>query len=183
MSGQVPPSVRLRAWREDDFAAFAAMNSDAEVMRYFVRPLDLAESRTMFDRLRSNLAERGWGLWAVEADGKLAGFAGLAEPKFTAHFTPCVEIGWRLRREFWGRGIGLAAARLAEAHAFEVMRLPELVSFTTESNERSRRLMDRLGFTRDPREDFLHPGLPADHPLRPHVLYRKKNSAGGRRPD
>jgi RimJ/RimL family protein N-acetyltransferase len=174
-----PSAVSLRAWHDDDLPALAAMNADPEVMRYFPQPLSTEESSAMFARLRDGIAARGWGLWAVEADGQFAGFAGLAEPKFTAAFTPCVEIGWRLRREFWGRGIGLAAARLAENHAFAVLRLPELVSFTTATNVRSRRLMERLGFVHDPRDDFLHPNLPEDHPLRPHVLYRKRNPALG----
>ncbi|MBA3850349.1 MAG: GNAT family N-acetyltransferase [Opitutus sp.] len=178
-------NVRLRAWRDDDLPAFTAMNADPEVMRCFPQPLTAEESQEMFERLRRGLAERGWGLWAVEADGRFAGFTGLAEPKFSAPFTPCVEIGWRLRRDCWGRGIGFAAARIAERRAFDKLHLPELVSFTAASNERSRRLMERLGFTRDPRDDFLHPNLPENHPLRPHVLYRKRKpaTAGQARPD
>jgi RimJ/RimL family protein N-acetyltransferase len=96
-------------------------------------------------------------------------------PKFTAHFTPCVEIGWRLRREFWGMGVAYRAAVQAESYAFGPMGLGELVSFTAAINLRSRRLMERLGFGRDPREDFLHPSLSAESPLRLHVLYRKES--------
>ena len=169
------PHVRLRAWRDDDLAPFAAMNADPVVMEHFPRRLTPEESRAMLDRIRADLARRGWGLWAVDVDDACAGFTGLAEPRFTAPFTPCVEIGWRLRREFWGRGIGLTAARLAERHAFETLRLRELVSFTAAGNRRSRRLMERLGFNHDPRDDFLHPLLPEDSPLRRHVLYRKSN--------
>jgi len=175
----VLPQVRLRDWRDDDLAPFAAMNADPAVMEYFPKCLTPAESQTMLDRIRADLARRGWGLWAVEVDGACAGFTGLAEPRFTAAFTPCVEIGWRLRREFWGRGVGLAAARLAERYAFGTLRLPELVSFTAAGNRRSRRLMERLGFSRDPRDDFLHPLLPEGSQLRSHVLYRKANPAAG----
>ena len=166
--------VTLRSWKEEDLSPFAEMNADPEVMRYFLGVATREESRALFARLRETLAGRGWGLWAVDVDGRFAGYAGLAEPSFTASFTPCVEIGWRFRREFWGRGLAFAGARLAERHAFESLRLSELVSFTTEGNLRSRRLMERLGFTRDPAEDFMHPKVPEGHPLRPHVLYRKR---------
>ncbi len=169
-------AIRLRQWRDDDLEPFAAMNADPEVMRFFPRLLTKAECRATLQRLRADIEHRGWGLWAVEADGALAGFTGLAEPKFRARFTPCVEIGWRLRREFWGRGIAYAAARLAQSYAFETLQLPELVSFTAAINTRSRRLMERLDFTRNPADDFLHPSLAADSPLRPHVLYRKASS-------
>jgi RimJ/RimL family protein N-acetyltransferase len=111
----------------------------------------------------------------VEVDGVFAGFTGLSQPRFEAHFTPCVEIGWRFRREYWGRGIAYAAALQAESFAFDHLKLSELVSFTTASNTRSRRLMERLGFARNERDDFLHPSLPEESPLRPHVLYRKHN--------
>ena len=111
----------------------------------------------------------------VEVDGRFAGFTGLAVPRFSAPFMPCVEIGWRLQREFWGRGIAFAAARQAEAFAFEQLRLAELVSFTAAINLRSRRLMERLGFTRRAEEDFLHPSIEAGSPIQLHVLYRKPN--------
>jgi RimJ/RimL family protein N-acetyltransferase len=102
-----------------------------------------------------------------------AGFTGLAVPRFEAAFTPCVEAGWRLRREFWGRGIAFRAALQALEFGFSTLGLPEVVSFTAALNVRSRRLMERLGFTRDPSDDFDHPAVPDGHKLRRHVLYRK----------
>lgn len=150
------------------------MNADAEVMRYFVRCLSAEESKLALDRFRKTIEDRGWGLWAVEVEGVFAGFTGLSEPAFAAPFMPCIEIGWRFRREFWGQGIAYAAALQAEHHAFFVLHLDQLVSFTTQTNIRSRRLMERLGFTRDAGDDFLHPSIADDHPMRPHVLYRKK---------
>ncbi len=172
------PVVLLRQWRDGDLAGFCEMNADPEVMRFFPKPLTPSESADMLARLREGIERRGWGLWAVEADGRLAGLTGLAEPAFTSRFTPCVEIGWRLRREFWGRGIACRAACLAQSHAFDRLGLAELVSFTAGINLPSRRLMERLGFARDPGDDFDHPWLPEGHPLRPHVLYRKRRPAG-----
>lgn len=170
--------IKLRQWQDADFDAFAAMNADVELMRYFVAPLSAEESRLALQRIRQTVDTRGWGSWAVEVDGAFAGFTGLTEPKFEAHFTPCVEIGWRFLREYWGRGIAFVAAQQAEHYAFTVLELDQLVSFTTEANLRSRRLMERLGFTRKPGDDFLHPKIAADHPHRPHVLYRKLNPHG-----
>ena len=169
--------VTLRQWTDGDLAPFAQMNADPEVMRWFPKPLSREESEAFMARLRSAIDRRGWGLWAVEVDGELAGMTGLAELAFTAHITPCVEIGWRLRRRFWGRGIAYAAALKAESYAFGALRLGGLVAFTAEVNLRSRRLMERLGFFRDPGDDFMHPSLPEGHPLQRHVLYRKASGA------
>jgi RimJ/RimL family protein N-acetyltransferase len=172
-----PPAFTLRQWRDDDLEAFAEMNADPEVMRFMPAPLTREESAATLARLRAKIDEQGWGLWAVDVGGELAGWTGLAAPTWTAHFTPCVEVGWRLRRKFWGRGLATSAARQAVAFGFEQLGLGELVSFTVPANERSWRVMERLGFTRDLAGDFDHPRLAAGHPLRRHVLYRKKNPA------
>lgn len=111
------PSVELRQWEDSDLEPFAAMNADPEVMTYFIAPLTEEESSKALNILRRLIDEQGWGLWAVEVDGEFAGFTGLARPSFSAHFTPCVEIGWRFQRKFWGRSIAFAAARKAEAYA------------------------------------------------------------------
>lgn len=119
------------------------------------------------------IALRGWGLWAVEVkDGpQFIGFVGLNEVDFEAHFTPAVEVGWRLARQHWGNGYATEAARAAVDFAFQELALQEIVSMTTVANERSRRVMGRLGMVRDPADDFDHPRVPAG-PLRRHVLYR-----------
>lgn len=169
-------TVLLRQWEERDLLPYAEMNADAGVMKYFPRVLSWDESRASMLRLREQIQTRGWGLWAVEVDGRFAGFTGLAEVRFSAPFTPCIEISWRFRPEFWGRGVALAAAREAERFAFLELGLPELVSFTAAVNIYSRRLMERLGFARDLESDFLHPLLPAESPLRLHVLYRRRKA-------
>ena len=167
--------VTLRQWRADDIEAFAAMNADAEVMEFFPQPLTLDESVVAFQKLRQSIDERGWGLWAVEIDHQLAGFTGLAQPNFEAHFTPCTEIGWRFRRKFRRQGYALEAARVALRFAFEDLRLREVVSFTARLNERSQRLMHQLGMRHSLPDDFEHPKLPVGHILRPHVLCRIQN--------
>ncbi len=164
----------LRDWKESDFEPFAEMNSDPEVMRYFLEPATRSKSLDTFSRIRKEIAQRGWGVWAVEADGRFAGMVGLHVPEWQLPFSPCVEVLWRLRKEFWGRGIAHEAANQAIDYGFVKAGLAEIVSFTTPPNLRSIRLIERLGFERDHEGDFDHPAVPEGHPLRHHVLYRKK---------
>jgi ribosomal-protein-alanine N-acetyltransferase len=168
----------LRHWRAEDREPFAALNADPEVMRHFPAPLTRAESDAMADRVARQLDERGWGLWVVDLDAarspeeRFLGFVGLAVPRFEAHFTPAVEIGWRLARAAWGKGYATEAAYAVLDHAFGPLGLEEVVSFTTVGNARSRAVMERIGMHRDPADDFDHPLLPEASPLRRHVLYR-----------
>jgi RimJ/RimL family protein N-acetyltransferase len=164
----------LRGWHDDDRAAFAALNADPEVMRYFPSVLTRTESDAVVDRIVRSFEVDGFGLWAVEerASRRFLGFTGLARPGFDAHFMPAVEIGWRLARAAWGRGFATEAARASAAFAFDDLGLAELVSFTAEQNARSRAVMRRLGMWHASAGDFDHPDLPPGHPLRRHVLYR-----------
>lgn len=172
----------LRSWRDDDLPAFACLNADPRVRLHFPNTLSRAESDAEAAHIRSRLVERGFGLWAVEIPNiaAYAGFVGLSEPSFEAHFTPAFEIGWRLAFQYWGRGYAVEAATAVLSHAFGVLALGEVVSFTVPANLRSRAVMERLGMKRSLTDDFEHPNLPEGHPLRPHVLYRiqKKNWEG-----
>lgn len=151
---------------------FAAMNADPAVVEFLPAPLSRSESDAMVERIRTHFARHGFGLWAVEIPGvsEFAGFVGLSVPRFEAWFTPCVEVGWRLARGFWGQGYATEAGLASLDVAFEHLGLQEVVSFTVPPNERSIAVMERLGMR--PAGRFDHPLLPAGHPLRPHVLYR-----------
>jgi ribosomal-protein-alanine N-acetyltransferase len=162
----------MREWRESDRDPFAELNADPEVMRHFMSTMSREQSDGFVDKIEAGFAERGWGLWALELDGAFIGYTGLQPVSFDAHFTPATEIGWRLARGAWGHGYASEAARAAAAFAFTELGLDELVSFTTAANARSRAVMDRIGMTHDPADDFDHPALPAGHEQRPHVLYR-----------
>ena len=164
----------LRAWRDDDLAPFAEMNTDPRVMEFFPAPLDRARSDLLAGQIRAHLDEFGWGLWAVEViDGPaFIGFTGLAVPRFTAPFTPCVEIGWRLAAPHWGHGYATEAARAVLDVAFAELEIDDVVALTAKINERSWRVMERLGMRHDPRDDFEHPLIEDGHALRSHVLYR-----------
>jgi RimJ/RimL family protein N-acetyltransferase len=173
------PRLLLRGWRSKDAEPFAAMNADPEVMAHFPAPLDAGDSNTMLERMQAHWDGEGFGLWAVEraGDGAFLGFTGLSRPSFEAHFTPAVEVGWRFARAAWGHGYATEAAAAALDFGFETAGLDEIVSFTVPANERSWRVMERLGMTRDPGDDFDHPRLPPGHPLRRHVLYRLSRAA------
>lgn len=168
------PRLLLRQWRDADRAPFADLNADPEVMAHFPSTLPAAESDALVERIAAGLDEWGWGLWAVEVTdtGEFAGFVGLNRTLFEAPFTPAVEIGWRLARAHWGHGLATEGARAALDHAFGVVGLDEIVSFTVPGNRRSQRVMQKLGMHRDPAGDFVHPNVAAGDPLRRHVLYR-----------
>jgi RimJ/RimL family protein N-acetyltransferase len=143
-------------------------------MQHFPSVLTRLQSDALLERLRAHVASHGFGPWALElpqAEGCI-GVVGLAVTGFESHFTPCVEVAWRLAAEHWGRGYAQEAARAALHTAFVHLQLPQVVSFTATINERSQRVMQRLGMRHDPHEDFDHPSLPPGHPLRRHVLYR-----------
>lgn len=184
--GEVPTLTTdrlvLRPWRPTDRAPWAALNADPEVMALMPSLLTRAEADAFAARIEAELAERGWGLWAVEVPGHagFVGFVGLHVPGFAAPFTPCVEVGWRLARAAWGRGYATEGATAVLDHAWAVLGLDEVVSFTSEGNLRSRAVMERLGMTRDPADDFDHPNLPEGHRLRRHVLYRLPRPTGAR---
>jgi RimJ/RimL family protein N-acetyltransferase len=163
----------LRQWRDSDLAPFAELNADPDVMRYFPRALSRAQSDEFATTVRATLAQQGWGLWAVEVPGvaPFIGFVGLNQVRFEAHFGPAVEVGWRLARRYWSYGYATEAAGAALDFGFHRLARDEIVSFTAAINERSIRVMRRLGMAGDPAGDFDHPAVP-EGPLRRHVLYR-----------
>jgi RimJ/RimL family protein N-acetyltransferase len=156
------------------------MNADAHVMEFFAEPLSRELSDRLVDRVECHFREHGFGPCAVEfrGDGTFIGFIGLSIPSFQTYFTPCVEIGWRLAAEYWGQGLATEGARAALRYGFETLGLEQIVSFTVPRNTRSRRVMEKLGMTHNPADDFDHPLLPVGHALRRHVLYRLRKPAG-----
>jgi ribosomal-protein-alanine N-acetyltransferase len=168
----------LRQWRPTDKEPFARLNADLAVMEHFPNALDRTQSDAFADRIQAAFDDLGYGLWAVEIPGQaeFIGFVGLALQTFEAHFTPAVEVGWRLARDYWGKGFATEAARAAVADGFTRVGLDEIVSFTAPANVRSVRVMQQLGMTHDPAEDFDHPRVPVGHRLRRHVLYRLKRN-------
>ena len=165
--------LAFRAWQDQHRAPLAAMNADAEVMRYFPGLLSPDQTNAGIDIWRQQFAENGWSNWAVEllATGEFMGFIGLSVPRRQLPFSPCVEIGWRLKRSAWGKGYATEGAQECLRIAFEQLGLEEVVSFTTLTNRRSVKVMERIGMTHA-NADFEHPAVPEGHALRPHCLYK-----------
>lgn len=164
----------LRQWKLRDQVPFAALNADPEVMQYFPGVLTEDETDQLLRRIERQFEEFGFGLWAVEIKWakRFIGFCGLSVPTFRTHFTPAVEIGWRFAKDQWGSGYATEAARAALDFGFEQAGLDEILSWTIPNNQRSLRVMERLGMSRAPELDFDHPRLLHNDRLRHHIVYR-----------
>ncbi len=164
----------LRPWRPTDFEPFAKLNADPVVREHFPSLLTREQSDAQAQTLSQQIEECGWGFWAVsEMDGAdFIGFIGLNPLNFETPFTPAVEIGWRLDKAFWGKGYATEGAKAALNYGFKTLLLDEIVAFTVPGNQRSRRVMEKIGMKHDSKGNFEHPQLPEGHPLRWHVLYR-----------
>ena len=171
--------LTLVPWREAHRQPFADLAADPEVMRYLTPTPNRALSDAWIDRQIAHQAAHGFCFWAVELaeSGLFIGSVGLVRVGYQAHFTPAVEAGWRLVRRFWGQGYGPEAARAALRFGFEAAGLPQVVANACVANVNSQKVMQALGMTRDPADDFDHPRFPQDSPLRRQVLYRIEREA------
>jgi RimJ/RimL family protein N-acetyltransferase len=167
----------LRPWSNEDIAPFFSLNRDSKVMEYFPSLWSMEMVVSFIERMNVQLSEKEYTLWAAEEKGthQFIGFIGLNNPIWQSHFTPCVEIGWRLAFSFWGKGYATEGAKAALDYAFDILNLQEVVAITVPENIRSQRVMEKLGMQRDVSGDFLHPKIDPYHPLAKHFLYRIKN--------
>ena len=160
----------LRTWQEHDIESMAAINEDPKVCEYLPGIANREATAAGIAKIRQHYEDHGFSLYAVElkSSSTFIGFLGLMIPSFKAHFTPAVEIGWRLASDHWNQGY----AKAVLAYAFDTLKLNEVVSFTVVNNKASRRVMEKIGMQHNPADDFAHPNLADGHPLRQHVLYR-----------
>lgn len=172
--GLSTPRLILRPWRDEDADAFAAMFDDPAVMEFLLPAKDRAAIDAIIGRVRKHFDEHGFGWWAAElkATHAFIGFIGLSNIPFEAHFTPAVEVGWRLASAYWGQGYATEGAKASLDAGFAQLGLGEIVSLTVPANRRSWRVMQRIGMKRDPADDFDHPRVPDGSPMKRHVLYR-----------
>jgi 3-dehydroquinate dehydratase/shikimate dehydrogenase len=164
----------LRPWRDEDVAPWADMNADERVMEFYTNTYTREHAREMAAYLRMRLEQDGYGYWVVEIKegSRFAGILALQNVPFEAHFTPAFEIGWRLQFDAWGHGYATEGARALLDFAFDELHRDEVVAMTAVLNVRSQRVMERLGMTHEPADDFENPRVEPGHRLRPHVLYR-----------
>jgi RimJ/RimL family protein N-acetyltransferase len=167
----------LRQWKRSDYSGFAKISGDTDVMEFYPKLLTVVESDALADRIRGLIDKRGWGFWAVETlkQKDFIGFVGLHIPSEQLPFSPCVEIGWRIAKEHWGKGYATEAAQAALDYGFSRLDLDEIVSFTTLANLRSQRVMQKIGMS-DAKENFMHPDIDRSHPQCEHVLYKLTQS-------
>ena len=163
----------LRQWRSEDMPGFAELNADPEVMEFYPQLLSPQTSNAGAEKFKSLISKNGWGFWAVESipERSFIGLVGLHRPTYDLPFGPCVEIGWRLARAYWGKGYATEAARVCLEFAFDQLNLSEVYAFTSVPNMKSRAVMERLDMV-NMLANFDHPMMPHDSPLREHVVYR-----------
>lgn len=166
----------LRPWKKEDLEPLARMNSDPQVMEFFSSHLTREESLARLELYSKHIEDHGWGLWAVSVPGisDFIGWIGLWPITFQAHFSPAIEVGWRLLAEFWGKGYATEGARASIQYGFDVLKLDEIVATIVPANLRSKQVAEKLGMHTDPKDDFNHPLVPEGHILSRHVLYRIK---------
>jgi 3-dehydroquinate dehydratase / shikimate dehydrogenase len=176
---RIPSSITterliLRPWKLEDFEPFSLMNADSRVREHFPSTLSKKDSDKQAKVFMDAIDKYGWGLWAVEVPevSRFIGFIGITQVSFSAHFTPAVEIGWRLAYDHWGKGYATEGAQAALKYAFEELQLDEVVSFAVPDNHNSRKVMCKIGMSHQTKDDFDHPNLPEEHKLKRHVLYR-----------
>jgi RimJ/RimL family protein N-acetyltransferase len=167
----------LRQWQLADREPFAKLNADPHVMEFFPNTLSREASDAFADRIQALIEKQSWDLWAVEIKNtqQFIGYVGLHVPTYELPFNPCVEVGWRLAYEHWGKGYAPEAALVALKFGFEFLNLTEIVSFTALGNVRSQRVMEKIGMQRSP-ETFQHPNVPTESTLCEHCLYRLSRS-------
>jgi RimJ/RimL family protein N-acetyltransferase len=181
LTGISTPRLLLRRWKESDAAVFVAMNGDPEVMKFYPRGYSERESREMIERIESSFNKLGFGLFAVEnrSTREFIGYTGFSVPAFSSWFTPCVEIGWRYRKEAWGNGYATEAARACLEHGFGELGFDKVFSFTSPLNVNSEKVMQRIGMLKF--GEFDHPRIEAADRLCRHVLYRVDGDGPARR--
>ena len=164
----------LRTWKKEDAEAYFQINQDPKVIEFLRGPLTMEQVNDFIPAVNSHGDKRGYTLWAacLKETGELMGFIGLNYTDWESHFTPAVEVGWRLGSQFWGKGYATEGAKASLDYGFKKCGLKEIVSFTVPANVRSLRVMEKIGLKRDVNGDFAHPKSPADHPLSQHILYR-----------
>lgn len=168
------PRLLLRTWEQEDAGPYFQINQDSKVIEHLKGPLTIEEVSSFITGANEQQQKRGYTLWATELKEteELIGFIGLNYDEWQSHFTPSVEIAWRLGSQFWGKGYATEGARAALEYGFKKCNLKEIFSFTVPANTRSSHVMEKIGLKRDPTGDFAHPEIDPSHRLSHHILYR-----------
>lgn len=166
--------LKIRSWRDTDHQRYAEINADPRVREFLGATLTRPQSDAQISAFDAHERKHGFTFWAVELPTlePCIGFIGLEITDYSAHFTPAIEIGWRLDPTYWGQGYASEGASAVLKYAFEKLGLEEIVAVTVPQNVKSQSVMNRLGMTYSPDDDFDHPDEEPGHPLQRSVLYR-----------
>lgn len=169
----------LRTWEKEDNEPYYQINQDKKVTEFLLGALSMEQVNEFITAKNQQYNTRGYTCWAaiLKETNQLIGFIGLNYTDWESHFTPAVEVGWRLGSQYWGKGFATEGALASLDFGFKQCNLDEIVSFTVPANLRSIRVMEKIGLQRDLAGDFLHPKLPEGHPLLQHILYRLRKTA------
>ncbi len=161
----------FKLWEEHHLEPFTEMNSDEETMRFFVETMDSEKSRKKMLQMNKMFKEHNYCYFAVELKetGEFLGTIGLGYKEFEAVFTPCTDIGWRIRRKFWNQGYSTEGAKACLKYG-KSLGLKEVVSMATVGNHPSIRVMEKIGMKYW--LEFNHSELNDSPHLNPMSLYR-----------
>lgn len=161
----------FRDWNEQDLNEFRIMNKDTRVMEYFKKILNKEETDRFYNAIQDEFRNYGYGLYAVETrhNNDFIGFIGFHWANFNSQFTPCIEIGWRLKYEAWGNGFATEGAKACLKYGFDTLGFNKIYSFTSKINLPSENVMKKVGMVKV--MEFEHPNIMENNPLRKHVLY------------
>lgn len=162
----------LRNWQASDIDPSTRMNADKTVREFFPNTLSQLETEVFIKTMQQHFAANRYCYFAVDEleTHKFIGFIGLSNQTFKSDFTPCVDIGWRLLPEFWGKGYATEGALACINFAFTILKLKEVYAIAPELNLKSQRVMQKIGMTEY--MDFIHPKIDKNNPLKNCVAYR-----------
>ncbi|TDQ18308.1 RimJ/RimL family protein N-acetyltransferase [Algoriphagus boseongensis] len=165
------PRLGFRTWKEFDLDDFAAINADPEVMRFFQKPYTREDTQAMMERMQNMFEEKGYCYFAVDLleTKELIGAIGLGWKTFESDFTPCVDIGWRIGKKWWNKGLSSEGAKACLDFAKE-KQIQEVLSMASTGNLASIQVMKKIGMSYW--KDFDHPDLKNHPDIQRCSLYR-----------
>ena len=165
----------FRNWTEFDIKKMAEINSDSEVMEYFPDTQSIIQTEEFIVRMQKQLLKKGFCYFAVEElkNNNFIGFIGLSEQNFKASFTPMIDIGWRLSKQYWKKGYATEGAKRCLSYAFNTLNLNSISATCPVINKNSEHVMKKIGMVKI--QTFIHPALKNHNNLEQCVLYTIKN--------
>lgn len=170
----------FRNWSNEDLSEFAKLNSDKEVMEHFPETLSKNEVRDLINKLKNHFSENGFTYYAAEVleTKEFIGMIGLAFQEYKTKFTPAIDIGWRLKRQAWGKGYATEGAKKCLEYGFSELAIKKIISVCTINNKKSENVMKKIGMTKI--GQFNHPELIKHPEYERHFCYeivKKENGS------